>query len=588
MNSTATPAGPGSVSGAPNLPAGFTDTFTSRYVDTGDLRLHAVVGGEGPPLLLVHGWPETWYAWRLVMPALARDFEVIAVDQRGIGLSDKPADGYDTGTLAADLVALMDALGHERFAVAGHDTGFAISYALAADHPDRVDRVALAEIPGPPGAAPSPPLFVPAPLNDRLWHLAFNRVENLPEQLIAGREAAFFGYEFAVQGGKLADEVVDYYVRILSEPDVLPGSLGFYRSLDTTLAQQQQRTTRLTMPVLAIGGAASYGDHVGEAMQLVADDVQSVVIPGHRPLGRRGGTRGDAGGADRVPGPVPRPAGRGARHRMSSLSALDGAPVWLNSDPLGAEGLRGRVVVVDFWTYSCVNWLRTLPYVSAWAERYRDDGLVVVGVHAPEFGFEHDLNNVRRAVSELSVGHPVVIDNDFAVWRSFDNHYWPALYLVDRDGRVRFHHFGEGAYEEIERAIQRLLDVDGEPVRVDGGRRRRGRRLGHAEIPGDLRGPRAERAPHRPARRRARAQPVDARRRVVGRRGGRRARGGSRLDRVQLPGTRPQPGPRAALGRPGPLRGTARRPAAGRRPRPRRRRVGRGHRLRAPDVPARP
>ena len=172
MNSTATPAGPGSVSGAPNLPAGFTDTFTSRYVDTGDLRLHAVVGGEGPPLLLVHGWPETWYAWRLVMPALARDFEVIAVDQRGIGLSDKPADGYDTGTLAADLVALMDALGHERFAVAGHDTGFAISYALAADHPDRVDRVALAEIPGPPGAAPSPPLFVPAPLNDRLWHLA--------------------------------------------------------------------------------------------------------------------------------------------------------------------------------------------------------------------------------------------------------------------------------------------------------------------------------------------------------------------------------------------------------------------------------
>ena len=279
MNSFPTPAGPGSVSGAPNLPAGFTDTFTSRYVDTGDLRLHAVVGGEGPPLLLVHGWPETWYAWRLVMPALARDFEVIAVDQRGIGLSDKPAGGYDTGTLAADLVALMDVLGHERFAVAGHDTGFAISYALAADHPDRVDRVALAEIPGPPGAAPSPPLFVPAPLNDRLWHLAFNRVENLPEQLIAGREAAFFGYEFAIQGGKLPDEVVDYYVRILSEPDVLPGSLGFYRSLDTTLQQQQQRTTHLTMPVLAIGGAASYGDHVGEAMNLVADDVQSVVIP---------------------------------------------------------------------------------------------------------------------------------------------------------------------------------------------------------------------------------------------------------------------------------------------------------------------
>jgi hypothetical protein len=120
----ATPEGPFSVSGAPNLPDGFTDTFTSRYIDTDELRQHVVIGGEGPPLLLVHGWPENWYAWRLLMPKLARDFEVIAVDQRGIGLIDKPQDGYDTGTLAGDLVALMDALGHERFAVVGHDTGY--------------------------------------------------------------------------------------------------------------------------------------------------------------------------------------------------------------------------------------------------------------------------------------------------------------------------------------------------------------------------------------------------------------------------------------------------------------------------------
>jgi pimeloyl-ACP methyl ester carboxylesterase len=275
----AVPNGPGSVSGAPNLPAGFSDTFASRYIDAGELRMHAVIGGEGPPLLLVHGWPETWYAWRLVMPALARDFEVIAVDQRGIGLSDKPASGYDTGTLAADLVALMDALGHERFALAGHDTGFAISYALAADHPDRVDRVALAEIPGPPGAAPSPPVFVPAPVNNRLWHIPFNRVEGLPEQLIQGREAAYFGYEFAIQGGTLPDEVVDYYVRLLSNPGVLHGSLGFYRAFDATLAQNEQRKSRpLTMPVLAIGGAASYGEHVAEVMKLVANDVQSAVI----------------------------------------------------------------------------------------------------------------------------------------------------------------------------------------------------------------------------------------------------------------------------------------------------------------------
>jgi pimeloyl-ACP methyl ester carboxylesterase len=275
-----TPVGPLSASGAPNLPAGFTDTFTSRYIDTGELRQHAVIGGDGPPLLLVHGWPETWYAWRLLMPALARDFEVIAVDQRGIGLTDKPQNGYDTGTLAGDLIALMDALGHRRFAVVGHDTGFAISYALAADHPDRVDRAALAEIPGPPGATPPPPLFVPAALNDRLWHIPFNRVQDVPEKLVAGREAVFFGYEFAIQGGKLPDDVVDYYVRVLSNPDALRGCFGFYRAFDMTVAQNQQRKTqKLTMPVLAIGGAASYGEHVAEAMHLVADDVQSVVIP---------------------------------------------------------------------------------------------------------------------------------------------------------------------------------------------------------------------------------------------------------------------------------------------------------------------
>lgn len=150
-----------------------------------------------------------------------------------------------------------------------------------------------------------------------------------------------------------------------------------------------------------------------------------------------------------------------------ALSALDRAPVWLHSEPLTAEGLRGRVVLVDFWTYSCVNWLRTLPYLTAWHERYRDRGLVVVGVHAPEFGFEHDLDNVRRAAGELGVGYPVVVDNDFRIWRSFDNHYWPAVYLVDRDGSVRFQHFGEGAYEETERAIQRLLGVDEAAVRVD-------------------------------------------------------------------------------------------------------------------------
>src|SRR5918992_4315971 len=278
-----TPEGPGSVSGAPNLPAGFTDTFTSRYIDTGQLRLHAVIGGEGPPLLLVHGWPETWYAWRLLMPALARDFEVIAVDQRGIGLTDKPEDGYDSATLAGDLVALMDALGHERFAVVGHDTGYIISYALAADHPDRVDRLVVAEIPGSLGVNPSPPLFgLPEPINNKLWHLAFNRAnDEMTEQLVRGREDIFFGYEFAIQGGQkeLPDEVQRYYFDLYSDPDVLRGSFGLYRALDTTLAQNAERKNRpLRMPVLAIGGGESWGEEVGNGIKPAADDVQSVVI----------------------------------------------------------------------------------------------------------------------------------------------------------------------------------------------------------------------------------------------------------------------------------------------------------------------
>jgi pimeloyl-ACP methyl ester carboxylesterase len=276
------PEGPGSVSGAPNLPPGFTDSFTSRYIEAGGLRQHVVSGGDGPPLLLVHGWPQTWYAWRLVMPALARDFEVIAPDQRGIGLTDQPHDGYDPGTLADDLVALMDDLGHQRFAVVGTDTGLPIGYALAADHPDRVERVALAEVPGPPGAVPSPPFFAPEPLNDRLWHIAVNRLDEVNEQLVRGREDIYFGYEFAIQAGPgLPDDVIDYYVGLLQDPDSLRGSFAFYREWDTMMAQNAERAKRpLTMPVLGIGGEASNGANVGSAFKSLANDVQTAVISG--------------------------------------------------------------------------------------------------------------------------------------------------------------------------------------------------------------------------------------------------------------------------------------------------------------------
>ena len=139
------------------------------------------------------------------------------------------------------------------------------------------------------------------------------------------------------------------------------------------------------------------------------------------------------------------------------MPPLTGAVAWLNSPPLTREGLKGKVVLVDFWTYSCINCLRAIPYVRAWAEKYRDQGLVVIGVHSPEFAFEKDVANVRDAVAKLGIGYPVAIDNDYAIWRAFDNQYWPAHYFIDAEGRIRHHHFGEGDYEESERVIQQLL-----------------------------------------------------------------------------------------------------------------------------------
>ena len=151
----------------------------------------------------------------------------------------------------------------------------------------------------------------------------------------------------------------------------------------------------------------------------------------------------------------------GTPTRTSELASLSSATEWINSPPLTAEGLQGRIVLVQFWTYSCINWIRTLPYVRAWDRKYRDKGLVVIGVHAPEFEFERQLTRVRRAAESFGVDYPVAVDNDFAIWRAFENRYWPALYLIDGQGRVRYRHFGEGDYERSERIIQELLEEAG-------------------------------------------------------------------------------------------------------------------------------
>jgi thiol-disulfide isomerase/thioredoxin len=153
------------------------------------------------------------------------------------------------------------------------------------------------------------------------------------------------------------------------------------------------------------------------------------------------------------------------RLRMPSLG---GATEWLNSEPLGPAQLQGQVVLFNFWTLTCINWLRQEPYVRAWSQAYRNDGLVVIGVHTPEFSFEHDIDGVRRATKERAIDYPVAVDNGYEIWSAFDNHYWPALYFVDTDGVIRDQHFGEGRYEESERVIQRLLGVERELVSVEG------------------------------------------------------------------------------------------------------------------------
>jgi thiol-disulfide isomerase/thioredoxin len=158
------------------------------------------------------------------------------------------------------------------------------------------------------------------------------------------------------------------------------------------------------------------------------------------------------------------------------LGSLGSATEWLNSQPLTAAGLRGRVVVVEFWTYSCINWLRTLPYVRAWAEKYKDQGLVVIGVHSPEFEFEKNVDNVRRAAMDMRIGYPIATDSDHAIWRAFGNQYWPALYFVDAQGRIRHHQFGEGEYEKSEMIIQELLTEAG------------ARNIGHELVAVDARG----------------------------------------------------------------------------------------------------
>lgn len=215
----------GSVSDVPRLPEGFGKTFKSYRVDTGKTGLHAVIGGSGEPLLLHCGWPQNWFAWRYLMLPLAEHYTVIAVDPRGLGLSDKRSDGYDVDNLAQDMFDLMDVLGHDKFIYAGHDIGVMVGYAMVAAHPERIRRLAVGE--GTiPGASPSPEM-VPDDrrMSDFLWHFAFNRAIDVNERLVEGREDIYFSYQFATKAA--SEEAVPKYARdfYIEQLRRVPGAL---------------------------------------------------------------------------------------------------------------------------------------------------------------------------------------------------------------------------------------------------------------------------------------------------------------------------------------------------------------------------
>ncbi|MFI2207536.1 alpha/beta fold hydrolase [Streptomyces sp. NPDC020192] len=271
----------GTVSGVPSLPDGFTDVFDSSLVRVGDVELHTVQGGAGRPVLLVGGWPQNWYVWRFVMPRLAEHFRVIAVDPRGVGRSDKPHGGYDTGTVAAELVALVRTLGHERFSLVGHDVGMWIGYALAADHGDAVERLALLDATI-PGLAPDIPFFGPEAQNDLLWHFAFNRKRSLNEELVRGREHIYYADQFRHKAARpLPESAVDFYVETLArDPEALRASFDYYRATDDNIAQNNRRKQHpLTMPVLSAAGARGQGERLGDLLGPVAERLDSIVLP---------------------------------------------------------------------------------------------------------------------------------------------------------------------------------------------------------------------------------------------------------------------------------------------------------------------
>ena len=461
------------------------------------------------PMILVHGWPGSVVELLSVVGPLtdptahggrAEDaFDVVIPSIPGYGFSGKPTtSGWRPERVASASIELMKRLGYTRFVAQGGDWGAVIVDLMGVQAPPELLGI-HSNMPGvlPPEIAAGFAPLVVAPA---------------PAGLSAEEQRCYEQVSYVYTHG------IGYAIQMLLHPQTLygiadsPAGLG---RLDggprrTELPGHHQGVRRRTargQPDPRRGARQHHTDVVHEHRGLLGpvvprellwllrrqgrvgagrgDRVPEGALPGSAQLGRarvpqpdllqRGRSRlsfrGLAGAATvlrRGPRRIPVAAVKETMFEWSPMPPLAGAAEWLNSEPLGPAELRGHVVLVNFWTLTCINWLRQEPYVRAWSQAYRADRLIVIGVHTPEFSFEHEIADVRRSIEEREIDYPVAVDNDYVIWSAFDNRYWPALYFVDADGIIRGRHFGEGRYEQSERLIQRLLGIDRELVTVEG------------------------------------------------------------------------------------------------------------------------
>ena len=255
--------------------------FESRVTEANGVRLHHVTGGSGPPVLLVPGWPQTWYAWRYIMPRLARSYSVTAVDIRGMGRSEKPGSGYDLETMSGDVVQLMSALGHDSFLYVGHDIGTWIGYPAAARYPDRIRKAVLMDA-AVPGLYEVPPLIQSDPRNQKVWHFAFNMLPGLPEILVRGREREYLAWLYNSKAHRTAplDEALEVYLEAYSADGALESSFGWYRAMIANMEHNRRLAAgKLAMPVMAVGGEHGMGAVMEDSLGPVCDNLVSYVIP---------------------------------------------------------------------------------------------------------------------------------------------------------------------------------------------------------------------------------------------------------------------------------------------------------------------